>query len=227
MAAGETDGPLAKDYGYQSQQVAIHRLKHMPTSPARMSGAALAAYNQTLQAFAVASKANRLERLQAIFDRIESLIEARAADATSRAAKVRQLEEAGEQVPEGLAPLPGATSGLLGPDGKLDTYAIREYRSTLEQVAKECGEWDITGSGGREDAAAGAAQVTIQQVIHGSSHMAVAADPRPGSASIQAAHRPLSLPSMQSVRVAEGEGATGAVLADGAGGEGAGDDGGG
>lgn len=194
MAAGETDGPLAKEYGYQSQQLAVHRLRHMPTSPAKLSGAALQAYNQALQGFAVASKAQRIAEIQSLYNRLQALIEARAADAENRLTKVRQLEEDGEQVPEGLAPLPGAETGLLSHDGEFDVYTLRESRSCLEQAAKELGEWDITGAGRREDTASGAAQVTIQQVIHGHSAIAVSADPRPGARQIPLAREPLTLP---------------------------------
>lgn len=194
MAAGEADGPLSREYGYQSQQMAVHRLRHMPTSPAKMTGAALAAYNQALQGFAVASKAQRIAEIQSLYNRLQALIEARATDAQNRLTKVRMLEEEGEQVPEGLAPLPGAETGLLSHDGEFDVYTLRESRSCLEQAAKELGEWDITGAGRREDTASGAAQVTIQQVIHGHSAIAVSADPRPGARSLPHAREALTLP---------------------------------
>jgi hypothetical protein len=63
-------------------------------------------------------------------------------------------------------PPPGSETGLLKSDGVFDVYLVREYRSCLEQAAKECGEWDITGSGSREDAAGGG-NVTIYQSIQG------------------------------------------------------------
>ncbi len=106
--------------------------------------------------FGIAAKAERVRRLQNIIDRIEGVIEARAAAAI----------DAGEDA------VPGMETGLLVKEPRkggfvyaVDTGAIREYRAALEQAAKECGEWDIDGA--TREAGAVGPSVTIQQVING------------------------------------------------------------
>ena len=106
--------------------------------------------------FGIAAKAERVRRLQNIIDRIEGVIEARAAAA---------LEAGADAVP-------GMETGLLVKEPRkggfvyaVDTGCIREYRAALEQAAKECGEWDIDVAT-REQGQAGPS-VTIQQVING------------------------------------------------------------
>lgn len=188
MAGGDSDNRIASEFDVNNTAVAVHRLKHLNLSPARMGPQQRLAYEAALSNFAIASKSNRLAKLQAAADRLERIIEDRARE---------------------YAHLVGGSSGLLVPrkrgigtgetaevieDEVFDVFVLREYRSTLEQAAKECGEWDITGAGRREDTATAGANVTIQQVIHGHAHTAIAADPRPGSRSLHHTREPLTLP---------------------------------
>jgi transcriptional regulator with XRE-family HTH domain len=81
----------------------------------------------------VTRKRNRIARLQRVVDRLEALIEARAAD--------REYNAPGQDT--GLVvskPIFSAKGDALEYEHKFDAALVREYRATLEQVAKELGQ---------------------------------------------------------------------------------------
>lgn len=133
-----------------------------------------------LQRWRVESREYRLCKLQELFERLESLINNRVRIVMERQAEIKTMKELGEEVPEGLIPHPGAESGLLGLTGAFDTYLCREYRSCLEQAAKEMGQWDVTGAGSRETGK-DPSTVIYQHVNGGINQQIGTTDPRPGA----------------------------------------------
>lgn len=168
MVSGDSDSSIARQFQLHSSSVAIHRAKHLPTSPSRLSAADRSTYEAELRTIDLSSKSTRLRKLSARIADLEALQLSRAASAKSRLAQANALKREGSPIPPGLIPAPGAETGLLDDDGRFDGPAFLQYRLALEQAAKEVGQWDISSA--TSEAKSQATSVTIIQGVATGDH---------------------------------------------------------
>lgn len=136
--------------------------------------AAIAEHRTAIKAEGIANRQNRIERLNRDWQRMQQIVEERAAAATrahelAMAAAAAALPEDGTVPPRPEQPGPGATSGHLARQEKniggglygryvaeyvFDEAILRELRAHEKQAAQELGEWsekqELTGKDGAE-----------------------------------------------------------------------------
>jgi len=150
---------IAQQYGLQTTSIDHHRRSGHPGKA--LTAMVLDAHNGPLSDFTriqIASKVERMTKLQTIVDKVEQVIEERA---------------------KAYAHLPGGSTGLVGlklriigrgiasqvvEESFFDKELAGEYRALLEQAAKEAGEWKPDG-GEKADATRMLAQSIV---IHAS-----------------------------------------------------------
>lgn len=122
-----TDTEIAREVGISRET--LNQWKRRAEFQERMSEH-IAKLGLALLDQGIARKRNRIARLQRIVDRIEHVIEARAASA-----------EIDEEASGMVASKPIFSAlGDLEREYKFDAALVREYRATLEQAAKELGQ---------------------------------------------------------------------------------------
>lgn len=172
MQEGVGNMALAKHYGLTVSALDHHRVSGHAARA--LTAAVLGVANgpmAELVKIEVANKVWRVSKLQSHLDRLEAIMDARAEAFKHLPGGRTGLIMGRTKAVRMIASEDGAPSQQPIEESFFDRDLADEFRATLEQAAKECGEWRPNGE--KTEDRGETAGITVQQIVAGGSQGAI------------------------------------------------------